>query len=149
MSYFSIIKTKYKLVEEVGGGSVINSATFFFFLLSSVSVCILKCRLQYRINSILQKQLYINIFIFIYRYKKEVLVYAKHAMLKFHSEILASINFNKNKMLSPGLENNHTLKCFLPILQHNNICQDCWKNTRLIFECKVIFQSRGQSPDSC
>ena len=29
----------------------------------------------------------------------------------FHSEILASLNFNKNKMLSPGLENNHTLKC--------------------------------------
>ena len=28
----------------------------------------------------------------------------------FHSEILASLNFNKNKMLSPGLENNHTLK---------------------------------------
>ena len=30
---------------------------------------------------------------------------------KFHSEILASINFNKDKILSPGLENNHTLKC--------------------------------------
>ena len=29
----------------------------------------------------------------------------------FHSEILASWNFNKNKHLSPGLENNHTLKC--------------------------------------
>ena len=29
----------------------------------------------------------------------------------FHSEILASLNFNKNKILSPGLENNHTLKC--------------------------------------
>ena len=24
----------------------------------------------------------------------------------FYSEILASLNFNKNKMLSPGLENN-------------------------------------------
>ena len=29
----------------------------------------------------------------------------------FHSEILASLNFNKNIILSPGLENNHTLKC--------------------------------------
>ena len=29
----------------------------------------------------------------------------------FHSEILTSLNFNKNKMLSPGLENNHKLKC--------------------------------------
>ena len=29
----------------------------------------------------------------------------------FHSEVLASFNFNKNKMLSPGLENNLTLKC--------------------------------------
>ena len=29
----------------------------------------------------------------------------------FHSEILASLNFNKNKFLSPGLKNNHTLKC--------------------------------------
>ena len=29
----------------------------------------------------------------------------------FFSEILASLNFNKNKMFSPGLENNHTLKC--------------------------------------
>ena len=28
----------------------------------------------------------------------------------FHSEILASLNSNKNKILSPGLENNHTLK---------------------------------------
>ena len=30
----------------------------------------------------------------------------------FHSEILASLNFNKNKIVSPGLENNHTHKCF-------------------------------------
>ena len=29
----------------------------------------------------------------------------------FHFEILASLNFNKNKMLYPGLENNPTLKC--------------------------------------
>ena len=29
---------------------------------------------------------------------------------RFHSEILASINFKQNKILSPGLENNHTLK---------------------------------------
>ena len=27
----------------------------------------------------------------------------------FHSEILASLNFNMNKSLSPGLENTHTL----------------------------------------
>ena len=29
----------------------------------------------------------------------------------FHSEILASFNFNKKKIVFPGLENNHTLKC--------------------------------------
>ena len=29
----------------------------------------------------------------------------------FHSEILALLNFKKNKILSPELENNHTLKC--------------------------------------
>ena len=29
----------------------------------------------------------------------------------FHSEILASVNFNKDKIWSPGLENNQTLKC--------------------------------------
>ena len=50
----------------------------------------------------------------------------------FHSDILASFNFNKNKILSPG-----------------HICQDCWKNTRSTFECMVILQSRGQGPDSC
>ena len=32
-------------------------------------------------------------------------------MYKFHSEILASLNFNKNKILSPELENNYALKC--------------------------------------
>ena len=31
-------------------------------------------------------------------------------MFKFHSEILASINFNKYKILSPGLENNKTFQ---------------------------------------
>jgi hypothetical protein len=31
----------------------------------------------------------------------------------FHSENLASLNFNKNKILSPGLEKNHKLKCSL------------------------------------
>ena len=67
----------------------------------------------------------------------------------FHSAILASLYFNKNKILSPGLENNHTLKCFLAIFQHNHICQDCSKNTRSTFEGSVIFQSRGQGPDSC
>ena len=68
----------------------------------------------------------------------------------FHSEILASLNFNKNKMLSPGLKNNHTLKCFfLAIFHHNNICQDCWKNIRSTFECMVILQSRGQGPEYC
>ena len=29
----------------------------------------------------------------------------------FHLEILGSLNFNKNKILSPGLENSHTVKC--------------------------------------
>ena len=28
----------------------------------------------------------------------------------FHSEILASLNFNKNKICSPVLNNNHSLK---------------------------------------
>ena len=68
--------------------------------------------------------------------------------LMFHPEILASLNFNKNKMLSPGLENNHTLKVVLANFQHNHICQDCLKNTRSTFECMVILQSRGHGPDS-
>ena len=62
----------------------------------------------------------------------------------FHSEILASLNFNKNKISSHGLEKNHTLKCCRAIFQHNNICQDCWKNIRSTFECMVILKSRGQ-----
>ena len=101
--------------------------------------------------------------------------------------------------LSPGLENNHTFKCwyvifptirtymimlencqnnisvygcspiqgiffcycwrlkFCPqdlrttihwnvvqaIFQHNQICQDCWKNNRSAFECMVFLKSRG------
>ena len=60
----------------------------------------------------------------------------------FHSEILASLNFNKNTILSPGLENNHTLKC----CSGNFPCQDCWKNTRSTFDCIVILKSRGQGP---
>ena len=32
-------------------------------------------------------------------------------LVMFHSEIRASLNFNQNKILSPGLEYNHTLKC--------------------------------------
>ena len=36
---------------------------------------------------------------------------AEQKMQKFHSEILASLNFNNNEILSPGLENNNTLKC--------------------------------------
>ena len=35
----------------------------------------------------------------------------------------------------------------LAIFQYNDICQDCWKNTRLTFDCMVILQSRGQGPD--
>ena len=41
------------------------------------------------------------------------------------------------------------LNVVLAIFQHNNICQDCWKNTMSTFECMVILQSRGQGPDSC
>ena len=37
----------------------------------------------------------------------------------------------------------------LDIFQHSVVCQDCVKNTRVTFECKVILQSRGQGPDSC
>ena len=36
-----------------------------------------------------------------------------------HSEILASLIFHKNKILFPGLENNHTLKCFLVTFQYS------------------------------
>ena len=68
---------------------------------------------------------------------------------KFHYEIVASINFDKNKILSPGLENNHTLKCCSGHFQHNYICQRCWKNTISTFECMVNLQSRGQGPEFC
>ena len=30
------------------------------------------------------------------------------------------------------------------LFQHNHISQDCWKNSRSIFECMVILKSRGQ-----
>ena len=51
----------------------------------------------------------------------------------FHSEILASLNFNNNKILSPGLENKLTLKCcsspsfwtLSPGLE-NNYTFKCW-----------------------
>ena len=32
----------------------------------------------------------------------------------------------------------------LAIFQHNQICQDCWKNTRSTLECMVILKSRGK-----
>ena len=38
--------------------------------------------------------------------------FCQQSIPKFHSEILASSNFNRNKMLSPGLEKNYTLKYF-------------------------------------
>ena len=63
----------------------------------------------------------------------------------FHSEILASWNFDKNKILSPGLENNRTLKCCFGNFS-TWICQECWKNTRSAFECIVILKSRAQGP---
>ena len=38
-------------------------------------------------------------------------MWMRNRSYRFHSEILASQNFNKNKIMSPGLENNHTQKC--------------------------------------
>ena len=67
----------------------------------------------------------------------------------FHSEILASLSFNKNLILSPGLENNHTLKCCSGNFSTQSYISRFWKNTRSTFECMVILQSRGQGPDSC
>ena len=34
----------------------------------------------------------------------------------------------------------------LAIFQHNDICQDCWKNTISTCTCMVILESRGQVP---
>ena len=46
---------------------------------------------------------------------------------KFHSEILAFINFNKNKMLSPGLDNNHTFTEML-----------FWQFSNIIIYVKIV-----------
>ena len=43
-------------------------------------------------------------------------------------------------------EKPYTQNVVLVIFQHNNIHQDCWKNTRSTFECMVILKSRGQGP---
>ena len=67
----------------------------------------------------------------------------------FHSEILASLNFNKNKIVSLDFRTSIQWNVDLAIFQHNNIYQDCWKNTSSILECMVILLSRGQGPDSC
>ena len=45
-------------------------------------------------------------------YEPDITVWPwKHKTSMFHSEILASLNINWNKILSPGLENNQILKC--------------------------------------
>ena len=67
-------------------------------------------------------------------------------MCRFHSEILASLNFNNNKISSPGLERTIHCNVVLSILQHNNIFQDCWKNTISTCTYMVILKSRGQVP---
>ena len=64
----------------------------------------------------------------------------------FHSEILASINFNTNKLLSPGLENNNTLKCCPDNFPTWSSMSRLLENTRSTFKCMVILKSRGQGP---
>ena len=66
------------------------SNVFFTFTLIWGNTCNV-CRKKFKIKWCMQKNLH----------KKDM----------FHSEILASLNFTKNKILSPGLGNNHTLKC--------------------------------------
>ena len=72
-----------------------------------------------------------------------------HILHRFHSEILASLNFNKNNILSPGWENNHTLKCcsgnFPTYLYLSRFLEEEKKQTKK-FECMVILKSRGQCP---
>ena len=64
----------------------------------------------------------------------------------FYSEILAPINFNKNKKFPLDWRTIIHWNVVLAIFQHNTICQDCWKSTRSTFECVVILQSREQDP---
>ena len=70
-------------------------------------------------------------------------------MYVFHSEILASLNFNKNKMFPLDWKTIIQWNVLLSIFQHNYMCQKCWENTRSTWECMVILQFRGQGPDSC
>ena len=65
-------------------------------------------------------------------------------MHTIHSEILASLNFNKNKMLSLDWRTTIHWNVVQEPFQNNHICQDCMKNTRSTFESMVILKSRGQ-----
>ena len=64
-------------------------------------------------------------------------------MHTFHSEILAFKISTIIRKLSPGLENNHKLKC-LSIFQHNHIHHGLWKNAVPAFQCIILLQSNGQ-----
>ena len=66
----------------------------------------------------------------------------------FHSEILASLNFNKIKFFHLDWRTTIQWNVVLAIFQHNKICQDCCKITRSTFECMVILKSRGQDPQT-
>ena len=65
-------------------------------------ICILYLYYMYIIQILFKYYMYIICILYVFH---------MHLICMFHSEILTSLNFNKNKMFSPGLENNHTLKC--------------------------------------
>ena len=67
---------------------------------------------------------------------------------KFHSEILASLNSNTNKILSPGLKNNYTLKCcsgnFPTILTYMIVFENCQNNIS-VYGCSPILGTKFYS----
>ena len=65
----------------------------------------------------------------------------------FHSDILASLNFNQNTILFSGIgEQPYTEMLFWQISNIFIYVKIVVKNTRSTYECVVIVKSRGQGP---
>ena len=62
----------------------------------------------------------------------------------WHSEILASLNSDKNFNLVPCIQEQPYFIVIPAVFQFNYIYQCCWKNASHTFQCLVVFQSRGK-----
>ena len=82
--------------------------------------------------------------------QKHKLSILKHSCV-FHSSVILKSRGEIRPILttriwsfSPGLENNHTLKCWSGIFPTILTYILCCKIARTTFQCKVVLQSRGQ-----